>query len=207
MLQTLTELSVLDQLYIVSFSIFYGVMLHTLKGIRAFDTSAAFTGNKQPLIRFAMSVVFLNLLPFLQFSIIILYALQNLDLNIFSILIVFGLSIGIFGFDKVFHAILIKERKRLYEDAELETVVGYSSALARRFSSHYLQYLIPGVLYISVPLGALLLLFDASIGVALLVTSIAMSLVVWTHWRKSLTLQTSTKGVREPESSQPQQPL
>jgi hypothetical protein len=204
LLQTLTELSVLDQLYIVSFSIFYGVMLHTLKGIRAFDTSAAFTGKPAPLARFAMSIAFLNLLPFLEFSIIILYALENLQLNILSILLVFGLSIGIFGFDKIFHALLIGAKTRLYNGGELESVCGLNDALARKFSSHYLQFLVPGLLYIFVPIGLLLLLtFDIFTGIMIIISTILSSVLLWIQWRRHLSIAVRN-DIEVTESNKPQ---
>jgi hypothetical protein len=178
-----SELTFLHHLYIISFSIFYDVMLHTLKGLRAFDTTAAFTGNAKPLARFALSILFLNLLPFLHFSIILLYLLHYLHTDIFSILLVFAMSISIFGYDKVFHAMLIRGSKRLYTESELESVVNFSDSMRRKFASHYLQSLIPGLLYVLVPLGLLLLAFDAVWGLIIISCSIIGSFIVWYRWR------------------------
>lgn len=177
------ELTFLHHLYIVSFSIFYAVMLHTLKGLHAFDTSAAYTGNPKSLMRFVLSIVFLNLLPFLHFSIILLYLLHYLEVNILSILLVFALSISIFGFDKIFHAILIRGNKRLYTKSEYESVINFSDSMRKKFASHYLQFLIPGLLYVLVPLGLLLLEFDKVSGLIIISCSILGALVVWHRWR------------------------
>ena len=175
------ELTFLHHLYIISFSVFYAVMLHTIRGIRAFDTSAAFTADPRSLRRFVLSILFLNLLPFLHFSIILLYLLHYLALNIFSILVVFALSISVFGFDKVFHTMLIRFNGMLYTSSEYQSVINSESA-ARKFSSHYLQYLIPGLLYILVPLGLLLLQFDLASGIVTIVGIVAGSFVAWHRW-------------------------
>jgi len=166
-------------------------MLHTLKGLQAFDTTAAFTGNPKSLARFALSILMLNLLPFLYFSVILLYLLHYLRIDIFSILLVFALSISIFGFDKVFHAILIKSRKKLYTEFELESVINYNEGMSRKFASHYLQSLIPGLLYILVPLGLLLGAFDVLSGVILVSCSIIGSFIVWYRWRHPSIRQTA----------------
>ena len=179
----INELSFLHHLYIVSFSIFYAVMLHTLKGIHAFDTSAAFTANRKALFRFAMSVIFLNLFPFLHFSIILLYLLNYLVVDIFSILLVFSLSISIFGFDKVFHAMLIRGRTRFYTESEFESVLKFSDSTRRKFESNFLQFLVPGLLYILVPLGLLMLEFELVSGLAIIFGSITGSIIVWYWWR------------------------
>jgi hypothetical protein len=134
------------------------------------------------LTRFALSVIFLNLLPFLHFSIILLYLLHYLEVNIFSVLIVFALSISIFGFDKVFHAILIRNSRRLYTKSEFESVMRFSDSKRKKFSLHYLQLLIPGLLYIQIPLGLLLLEFDKVFGLAIIFGSIAGALAVWYLW-------------------------
>jgi len=158
-------------------------MLHTIRGIRAFDTSAAFTADPRSLRRFVLSVLFLNLFPFLHFSIILLYLLHYLALNIFSILVVFALSISIFGFDKIFHTTLIRFNGMLYTSSEYQSVIKHSESAARKFSSHYLQYLIPGLLYILVPLGLLLLQFDLASGIVTIVGTVAGSFVAWHRWR------------------------
>ncbi len=167
----------------MSFSVFYAVMLHTLKGLHAFDTSAAFAANRKSLLRFALSVVFLNLLPFLHFSIILLYLLQYLELDIFSVLTIFALSISIFGFDKVFHAILIRFSGKLYTAQEFESVTKFGENMKRKFASHYLQFLIPGLLYILIPLGLLLLEFEKVSGLATILGSAACAVIVWHRWR------------------------
>ncbi len=181
-----TQFTVLHELYIITFSIFYGVMLHTLKGIRAFDTSSAFTGNAKPLRRFVLSIVFLNFLPFIHFSMILLYLLQNLELSIYSILVVFGLSIGIFGFDKIFHAILSRYRNSLYTTSELESILRNYDNAGRKFSFHYLQNLVPGLLYIFVPLGFLIYGFNWIIGVVIIVASIVAGFVTWYRWKGTM---------------------
>jgi hypothetical protein len=160
-------------------------MLHTLKGLHAFDTSAAFTANPKSLMRFALSVLFLNLLPFLHFSIILLYLLRYLQVDIFSILLVFALSISIFGFDKIFHAILIRGSNRLYTSSEFESVISFSDSMRRKFASHYLQFLIPGLLYVLVPLGMLLFEFDKLSGLLVISGSILGTVVVWHRWRSA----------------------
>ena len=175
----------MHHLYIVSFSIFYAVMLHTLKGIHAFDTAAAFTGNPKSLMRFALSILFLNLLPFLHFSIILLYLLHYLEVSIFSILLVFALSISIFGFDKIFHAMLIGSSKRLYTESEFESVINFSDSMRKKFASHYLQFLMPGLLYVLVPLGLLLFEFDKVSGLVIISCSILGASVVWHRWRST----------------------
>jgi len=158
-------------------------MLHTLKGLHAFDTAAAYTGNPKSLIRFVLSIVFLNLLPFLHFSIILLYLLHYLEVNILSILMVFSLSISIFGFDKIFHAILIRGSNQLYTKSEFDSVINFSDSMRRKFASHYLQFLIPGLLYVLVPLGLLLLEFDKVSGLIVISSSIIGALLVWHQWR------------------------
>lgn len=169
-------------------------MLHTIRGIRAFDTSAALTANPRSVMRFVLSILFLNLFPFLHFSIILLYLLHYLELNIISILTVFALSISIFGFDKVFHAMLIRGSGRLYTEPELESVKHFSDSARRKFASHYLQYLIPGLLYILVPLGLLLLQFDRASGIATIAGAIVGSLVIWLRWR-SRSMRNMGKGI------------
>jgi len=185
----------------VSFSVFYAVMLHTLKGLHAFDTSAAFAANKKSLLRFALSVAFLNLLPFLHFSVILLYLLHYLQLNIFSILTIFALSISIFGFDKVFHAILVRFSGRLYTAAEFESVMKFSNDMKRKFASHYLQFLVPGLLYILIPLGLLLLEFEKVSGIATIIGSAAGAVIVWHRWR-AMSLRKQDEAASPQDGSQ-----
>ena len=158
-------------------------MLHTLRGLAAFDTSAAYKGNPKSLMRFVLSIIFLNLLPFLHFSIILLYLLHNLEVNILTILIIFSLSISIFGFDKIFHALLIRGRNKLYTKSELESVTSYSDNMRKKFSSHYLQFLVPGLLYVLIPLALLLLEFDKLLGLILISCSVGGALLVWHRGR------------------------
>lgn len=162
-------------------------MLHTIKGIRAFDTSAAFTGNTKSLARFGMSIFLLNLLPFIQFSVILLYSLQYLEVNILSILIIFALSISIFGFDKIFQSMLVRSRHRLYSEAELKAILVSSEHIKRKFDSHYFQLLVPGLLYIFIPLGFLVLEFDLVAGLIIIFFTSAASLSGWYHWRNAAT--------------------
>ncbi|HLG37206.1 MAG TPA: hypothetical protein VI338_03665 [Nitrososphaera sp.] len=194
-LEIVAEFTVLHELYVISFSIFYAVMLHTIRGIRAFDTSSAFTGGAKPLRRFILSIIVLNFLPFIYFSVILLYLLQFLEVSILSILVVFGLSIGIFGFDKIFHAFLVRYKSSFYTSGEMESILGNGNGqnIARKFSCHYLQYLIPGVLYIVVPLGFLLVEFDAIMGISTIVGSALAGFAIWHYWRRTI----------EPHKSQP----
>ena len=204
--QATTELSILDQLYIVSFSIFYGVMLHALKGMHAFDTSAVFTGDAKPVARFAISVFFLNLLPFLYFSIVLLYFLQDLQVNIFTILVVFALSLSIFGFNKIFYSILVSGKSRLYTPSELESVTRFSGSIERKFSSHYLQFLIPGILYILVPIGMLALALDIPTGAAIIAASIGGSIAAWYRWRRSALTAKAVKKDASVDAPAPSEP-
>jgi hypothetical protein len=96
-----------------------------------------------------------------------------------------NLSISIFGFDKIFHAILVRHVTALYTEAEVASISANEN-IKKKFSYHYFQFLVPGALYVAIPIALLATIFNAGIGLSAIVISAVGTVAAWYRWRNVL---------------------
>lgn len=130
-------------------------MLVTSNPIRPFDSADFFAGNRQSGYRLGLAIFLLNIAPFLYF-ISILNKL-NFDLPpfpdyIFLILIIFSLSLSVFGYAKIFYSIIIAKREKFYSERDFQRLIKKNPEQKKGFSRHYSQHLYPGFLYVTLPI-------------------------------------------------------
>lgn len=113
------ELTILQQIFLVSYSILFGIMLNTTMGLGLFffgwiwDREGNF--NWRPFLRVLASLFFINFIPFVYFALIYdwLGAFQN-DPTFGQIFGTFLLALYVFGIYRIFHLIIKKFRNYLY---------------------------------------------------------------------------------------------
>jgi len=115
----LEPLNPLTEIFLVSFSILYGIMLSSLNGLVLFQFGQLFTPVGRIVFRrIAVSFIAITLAPVIFFAIVLLQlqAVQ-LPLNMKTVVGVFFLSLSVFIFYRVLHLLisLIGERDWLYD--------------------------------------------------------------------------------------------
>ncbi len=163
----------LPHLYLISFSVFYGVMLSLCRGLHAFDSSSAFKGERKAFARILVSISLINVIPFSYFAITFIYFVMPLPLNIFSVFVVLGLSLSVFGFYKILYGVLVGFKRRLYNELNEDNVKGYypydsDRKIMTEFDRHPMHHLVPGALYIFIPLGLLAFYYSLMAAIVLL---------------------------------------
>lgn len=121
----MATLTTLQEMFLVSYSILFGIMLNTCMGLGLFffgwiwDKNGSF--NKEPLIRALASLFFINFIPFVYFALIYdwLGTITN-DPTFFQIIGTFQLSLFVFGIYRVFHLIIKVFKDKLYGKEILE---------------------------------------------------------------------------------------
>lgn len=181
------SLDLLRHLYLILFSVFYGVMLTLCRGLHAFDTSAAFAGDRRALARVLLSISLLNAVPFFYFALTFINLIIPLSVEIFSIFVVLALSLSVFGFYKILYSVLVAMKERLYYAQNETNLKGYypydaDRKIVTEFDRHYMQHLVPGILYVFVPLCLTLVYYNVALGIvslaALFGSTVALSYVV-----------------------------
>jgi len=111
----------LQEIFLVSYSILFGIMLNTTMGLGLFffgwiwDEEGRF--NKEPLIRIGASLFFINFIPFAYFALIFdwLRAFDHYP-TFWQIIGTFFLALYVFGIYRAFHLIIYRFRNCLYGD-------------------------------------------------------------------------------------------
>ena len=119
---------------------------------------------KKILHRFMLSVAILNILPILYFAYFLLnlskITLEDNSSNsifplgyIVPILLVFGISLGVYGFSRLWVAIVVCKPFWFYTEYELTQVIWRKDERVT-FKRHWFQHLFPSFYYILVPVLA-----------------------------------------------------
>lgn len=144
----------LQEIFTIAFPIFFGLMLSFSGGIRAFDTTPVFKGNKKNIARFTISILILNVIPFAYFSVILVYGLRLLgDVDFPKVIVTMGLALGVFGFSRIYYAIVTAGKNILYEKGELNQIKELKRDNIIGYQYHHTQYLFPGLMYLLIPIG------------------------------------------------------
>lgn len=153
-LQSYAGFTELQEIFTIAFSVFFGLMLSFAGGIRAFDTTPVYKGNIRPIARFTISVLILNLAPFGYFALILVYGLPVLgNFDFPKVIVTLALAIGVFGFSRIYYAVVTAGQRILYAKGELEQIKILKRDNVIGYHYHHTQYLFPGLMYILVPLG------------------------------------------------------
>lgn len=107
----------LQEIFVVSFSIFFVIMLESMKNLAPFKTSVAFKDTRV-FHRLLLSVFVLNILPVLYFTIFLLN-LRYTRLDIYPIFVTFSLSLGVYSFARLYTTIIIFFKEKFYTCDEL----------------------------------------------------------------------------------------
>jgi len=109
----------LRDMFLVSYSILFGIMLNTCMGLGLFffgwiwDKKGNF--NKKPLVRILTAFFFINFLPFVYFAIIYDWlGTTSSDPTFYQIIGTFLLSLFVFGIYRIFHLIIKIFKDQLY---------------------------------------------------------------------------------------------
>jgi len=127
-----------QQMFILFFSILYGIMLNSVIGLRAFPLASAFAfkdymgqnDQDKPIWekgyrsfkRFVLSFVLLNILPFIYFAVAFQFIEKiignlpsaNLFFTIVQVVFIGFLSLGVFAFYRFFIGLAILKHKKNY---------------------------------------------------------------------------------------------
>lgn len=102
------------------FSIFFGIyfaIVSTLSGVLLpFETPAMYKWNGKAWLRFFTSILMLNIIPILYFSLVynILNCVKEFQVNFYSIFFVFSLSIVYFGFYRIYYGLMLIQKNKKY---------------------------------------------------------------------------------------------
>lgn len=107
----------LSEIFLVTFSILYGIMLNSCVGLELFPFGRLGTCCKKIRRRIATSIVVVNLAPIIFFS-LVLYALEATSpfLNMITIIGTFFLAMGVFGFYRLMIMCIVYDRGRWFYD-------------------------------------------------------------------------------------------
>jgi len=115
-----------QEMFLVLFSIMYGVMLQSLSGLKPFPLGRTFRGyvNKWGYVkencklRVALSFCLLNACPFV-YLFIIMFILKEKEIywnfsgsDFMLMLLIFWSSLGVFGFYRIYHAVAVSKKFR-----------------------------------------------------------------------------------------------
>lgn len=128
-------------------------MLGFAGGIRAFDTATSFNAHLEAFARFALAVIFINIIPFAYFTIFLFYGIPKMNYDPWSIMVVFALSLSVFGFSRIYYGIILAGKNHLYYKNEMDRMLEERPQERLGFSRHFSQQFFPGLLYISIPIG------------------------------------------------------
>lgn len=98
----------LSEIFLVTFSILYGIMLNSCIGLELFPFGRLGTCCKKISRRIAKSIVIINLVPIIFFS-LVLYALDATSppLNIITVIGTFFLAMSVFGFYRLMIMVIV----------------------------------------------------------------------------------------------------
>jgi len=111
-------MKILQEIFLVTYSILYGIMLNSCERLELFPFGLLFKKAEENVsTRIFASLVFINILPFMYFAGLYLFLGGiNSGINIATILGTFFLSIFTFAFYRVYHVlIVIKHGDLLYD--------------------------------------------------------------------------------------------
>ena len=170
--QSYIAFSHLQEIFIIAFPIFFGLLLHFSGGVRAFDTTALLKRNRKNIFRLTISIILLNVLPFGYFSIILLWALPSISefnditwLNVVRVSVTLALALAVIGFYRIYYSVTVAYQKKLYTSAELKQIIDTKKDSSWEFRYHHTQFLIPGLLYIAIPIGMFFILLGSLYGI------------------------------------------
>lgn len=111
----------LQQIFTVTYSILYGIMLNSCGGLVLFPFGLLFKAHarlKKVAIRILFSFIIIDLLPFVYFALVygLLGSINN-DINLEIIVGTFLLSLFAFGFYRVFHIVIMWKKDLMYDSA------------------------------------------------------------------------------------------
>lgn len=108
----------LQEIFLVTYSILYGIMLNSCQGLVLFPFGLLFkNAEEKVLTRILVSVFLINFLPFVYFARVYLFlgSIDN-DISFWSILGTFFVSLFVFSFYRAYHVlIVIKYGTLLYD--------------------------------------------------------------------------------------------
>lgn len=143
----------LQQIYLVFFSIFFAIMLYSVKELAPFKTSLAHIRQVQK--RLGVSIFVLNVAPIIYF-IYFLTSLENSNFqfseflgNIIPIVTVFALSLSVYGFQQFWFAIINGFQESLFTQNELFKIKFVKNL--EFFWRHPNQNLYPAIYYVLIP--------------------------------------------------------
>ena len=113
----------LSEIFLVTFSILYGIMLNSCIGLELFPFGRLGSCCKKIKRRIATSFVIINIAPIILFS-VVLYALEattstlslSLPLNIIAVVGTFFLAMSVFGFYRLMVMVIVYDRGRWFYD-------------------------------------------------------------------------------------------
>ena len=144
----------LQEIFVIAFPIFFGLMLHFSGGIQAFDTTPVFKLNVRNIARYTISIFILNIAPFAYFALMLVYGLRLMgDFDIYKVIVTLGLAVGVIGFYRIYYAIVTAGKNILYSKGELDQIKKLKHDNFVGYEYHHTQYLFPGLMYIAIPIG------------------------------------------------------
>ncbi len=119
-LYILSQLYPLSEIFLVIFSILYGIVLNACVGLTLFPFGRLFKNGKvykKVWLRLGFSLVVINLLPFLVFYGVLdnLQEHQIVTMNFWNILGIVFLSMIVFGFYRISHVLISVKKQWLYD--------------------------------------------------------------------------------------------
>lgn len=115
-------MNTLQQIFLVTYSILYGIMLNSCERFVLFPFGLLFKNvQEKVLTRIFFSFFIINLLPFVYFAwVYSLLGLINIGVDLASIVGTFFVSLFVFGFYRGFHVlILYRDGAFLYDQSDL----------------------------------------------------------------------------------------
>ena len=184
----MSDFTQLQEIFIIVFPIFYVVLLGFAGGIRAFDTATAFNAHLEAIARFALAVIFINIIPFAYFTILLFYGIPKMNYDTWSIMVVFALSLSVFGFSRIYYGIILGGKNHFYYKDEVDRMLKEKSQDKLDFSRHFSQQLFPGLLYVLIPLGFYFILIGMLFyGILLIILPCIATAIAYQAFKHKLT--------------------
>lgn len=173
----MSEFDLSEQMFMLFFSILYGIMLNGAIGLRAFPLASAlmckdmvkkechkrpkFEEGWRSLRRVFLSIWLLNVFPFIYFAFafhFIGYFIGdlpsgNLICTIIQVVSIGILSLGVFAFYRIFLGFIVWKWKVFYTQCEYDEIVWKRSLYHRSSLPHFVS----GILYLIIPLVVIFL--------------------------------------------------
>lgn len=141
-------------------------MLNSSNSIKPFNAELAFRGNKEAFYRFLISVSLLNFLPILHLAFFLISLKELQEISIQNVFVVFLLAFSVFGYAKIYYSVITNKNKegkyRFYSRIEFEKIVEKNPEQKIGFNRHFLRHLVPGCLYVIIPVMAFLCVYPCT---------------------------------------------